>query len=131
MECISTVRAIALITSRINQLKMHQWLEDPLTAGTCTIAAIVIFETGGDGESVSRGENSFNSHINRGVQKTHGEIRLISVLEPQPEQVGFVRVVSTIVQLSPLKPQFPTWEEHQETINTQDVARNGISPVWR
>jgi len=38
-------------------------------------------------------------------------MRLMSVLEPQPEHGGFLKVVSTKVQRSPLKPQFPEREE--------------------
>jgi len=42
-----------------------------------------------------------------GESETYGEIREISALEPLPGAVGFCRVASTRVQLSPLKPQFP------------------------
>lgn len=49
-------------------------------------------------------------------RRTYGEIRLISVLEPQPGHDGFFRVVSTKVQLSPLRPQFPTEEDTSEKV---------------
>ena len=52
-------------------------------------------------------EGAFNIHIRKAFRRAHGEIRLISVLEPQPAQDGFVKVVSSKVQPSPLKPQFP------------------------
>jgi hypothetical protein len=37
----------------------------------------------------------------------HGGIREMSVLEPQPGQVGLTNVISTRVQPSPLSKQFP------------------------
>jgi hypothetical protein len=38
-----------------------------------------------------------------------GEIKDTSVLEPHPEQVGLISVVSRSEQFSPLKPQAPVW----------------------
>lgn len=77
-----------------------------LTVGTRTVATPVVAETGGDRESVAM--EIISIVVPKGVpRRTHGGIRLISVLEPQPEHVGFFKVVSTKVQLSPLSPQFP------------------------
>jgi hypothetical protein len=41
------------------------------------------------------------------LSKTHGGIKLRSVLEPEPGDVGLTRVVSTMIQFSPFRPQFP------------------------
>lgn len=38
---------------------------------------------------------------------TNGEIKVMSVLEPEPAEVGFLKVVSTVVQPSPLSRQAP------------------------
>ena len=56
-------------------------------------------------------------------RRTHGGIRLMSVLEPQPGHVGFFKVVSTIVQLSPFKPQFPGQEGISQSIPKTDAQR--------
>ena len=44
------------------------------------------------------------------IVRTHGGMREISVLEPEPGVVGFLRVVSMSVQPSPLSPQPPIEE---------------------
>lgn len=41
-------------------------------------------------------------------ETTYGGIKEMSVLEPPPGVVGFLRVVSTSVQRSPLSPQLPS-----------------------
>ena len=46
----------------------------------------------------------------------------MSVLEPQPAQGGFLKVVSTKVQRSPLKPQFP---EREETLGGKQCLNVG------
>lgn len=40
-------------------------------------------------------------------ERTYGEIKEISVDEPEPGLVGLIKVVSSKVHPSPLKPQFP------------------------
>ena len=53
----------------------------------------------------------------------------MSELEPQPGQCGFLRVVSTKVQRSPLSPQFPEQGEILGNDMYLEGACNGISPV--
>ena len=78
-----------------------------LTIGSRTSAAAVILETGGDRESVTTGD-VFNEHAKqRHPGMAHGEIRLMSALEPQPGHDEFFKVISTKVQFSPLNLQFP------------------------
>ena len=42
-----------------------------------------------------------------GIRNSYGEINEISLLEPDPGEVGFCKVVSTSVHPSPLSPQLP------------------------
>ena len=53
----------------------------------------------------------------------------MSVLEPQPAQGGFLKVVSIKVQRSPLKPQFP----EQETLGSKrclNVVSHRFEDNW-
>jgi hypothetical protein len=79
------------------------------TICTRTIATTVIAKGGGDRENVTK-KGIFNKRTKKkeASRNPHGLIRLRSVLEPQPAHVGLFRVISTKVQFSPLKPQFPT-----------------------
>ena len=43
------------------------------------------------------------------MSSTHGGMRLMSVPEPEPGEVGFLNVVSTRVQFSPLNPHSPVY----------------------
>lgn len=66
MECSVAVGVIASITSHISQLDIiSQRLVHLLTIGTCTIAAVVIFETTGDGESTTAEEDVFNVRVDK------------------------------------------------------------------
>ena len=53
---------------------------------------------------------------------TYGGIKEMSVLEPPPGVVGFLRVVSTSVQRSPLSPQLPSpmfTDRHRNIVVTE------------
>jgi len=56
---------------------------------------------------VTRRFDSIYNGLMLGESETYDGIREISTLEPLPGDVGFIRVSSTRVQPSPLKPQFP------------------------
>lgn len=53
---------------------------------------------------------------------TYGGIREISVLEPLPGEVGFLRVVSMSVQPSPLSPQFPVRGHQDVTVHRTEIG---------
>jgi hypothetical protein len=77
-----------------------------------SITTIRIMEPNGDIELVTVGKNesrrkSQRKREDRRLLATHGAIKVISVLEPLPGDVGLTRVVSIIVQLSPLAPHSP------------------------
>jgi hypothetical protein len=54
---------------------------------------------------------------------THGGIKVMSVLDPHPAQVGLTRVVSTIVHPSPLKPHLPIINEEFQYIDEMYVNK--------
>ena len=96
----------------------------PLTFDAVTIATVGILETGSNGEGMARRKTHSTLCVDRGEvsrSSTHGGMRVMSVLEPQPGQCGFPKVVSTIVQCSPLKPHFP---ERDMSLREQPIPKD-------
>lgn len=98
---------VGALDAKPNQPSEHG-TPNPLTVRTLAVATPVVAKTGRDRERVTTEGGHFNCYAERGaLGRTHGGIRLMSVLEPQPGHVGFFKVVSIKVQWSPLSPQFP------------------------
>jgi hypothetical protein len=98
---------------------------DTLTLGTFTIATAMITKICGHREIVAT-EIASAALPGQVLQGAHGGMRLMSVLELQPGHVGFFKVVSTRVQCSPLRPQFPGREGMSGAFNSR--GRFGTVP---
>jgi len=81
-----------------------------VAVGSSSVASIVVAEARCDRELVAKSGIIVNKvPLINSRKETHGGMRVMSVLEPDPGLVGLTKVVSIIVQPSPLKPQLPTW----------------------
>ena len=72
---------------------------------------------------MTRRFDSIYNGLMLGESETYDGIREISALEPLPGDVGFIRVSSTRVQSSPLKPQFP--ERGGSLVSPNNILVNG------
>lgn len=92
---------------------------NPLTRVTLAVATIFVAESSGDGESMAAKGIAKHPRQRSKVDWTeaHGGIRVRSVLDPQPGHVGFFKVVSTVVQCSPLRLHCPVIKEMLGIIN--------------